>query len=160
MDEFPASLWNNSRFEIPETLVDPLWTVLKKHGLLEMAQLLEVPKVCGGASEKDTDEYFAKLCAVSSVRPMSVLLDPDGNHQIPREMLRECVHKGKLALIDFPAGCGTTTLGLLSVVEQMRRDRHWIAFDLEVKVLALDISPRALQHFRDLLDMCRRKFDK
>lgn len=160
MDDFPASLWNNGRFEIPETLVDPLWTVLEKHGLLEMAQLAEVPKVCGGASEEETDEYFAKLCAVSSVRPMSVLLDPDGNHQIPRELLRECVHQGRLALIDFPSGCGTTTLGLLSAVEQMRRGRHWIAFDLEVKVLALDISPRALQHFRDLLDMCKRKFDK
>ncbi|MEL6350407.1 MAG: hypothetical protein AAFR58_01435 [Cyanobacteria bacterium J06627_28] len=159
-NDFPASLWSNDRFEVPELLVDALWAALNKHDLLKMAQLEEVPKVCGGASEKDTNEYFAKLCAVSSVRPMSVLLDPHKSHILPNQILRECVHQGKLALIDFPCGCGTTTLGLLSVVEQMRRDGHWIAFDLEIEVLALDISPYALQRFQELIDTCTRKFNK
>lgn len=160
MSDFPASLWNQGRFEIPESLIDPLWVVFERHGLVEMAQLEETPKVCGGASKEDTDEYFAKLGAVSCIRPMSVLLDPEGKHQLPRKLLRECMHQGKVALIDFPSGCGTTSLGLLSSVEQMRRERHWIAFDLEVKVLALDISSHALQHFQDLFDKCKRKLDQ
>lgn len=141
MSDFPSSLWNNDRFEIPENLTDSLWAVLEENGLLEMAQLDKVPKVSGGANKRDTEEYLAKLGAVSCVRPISVLLDPHGYHLLPRQLLRECTHQGKIALIDFPSGCGTTTLGLLSTVEQMRRERHWIAFDLEINVLALDINP-------------------
>lgn len=160
MSDFPASLWNQGRFEIPDSLIDPLWAVFERHGLVEMAQLEETPKVCGGASREDTNEYFAKLGAVSCIRPMSVLLDPEGKHQLPRKLLRECMHQGRVALIDFPSGCGTTSLGLLSSVEQMRRERHWVAFDLEVKVLAVDISPHALQHFQDLFDKCKRNLDR
>ena len=160
MSDFPSSLWNNNRFEIPENLTDSLLTVLEENGLIEMAHLNQVPKVSGGANKSDTEEYLAKLCAVSCVRPMSVLLDPHGRHLLPRQLLRECTHQGKIALIDFPSGCGTTTLGLLSTVEQMRRERHWIAFDLEINVLALDISPYALRHFEDLLKMCKRKLNR
>ena len=160
MSDFPSSLWNNDRFEIPENLTDSLWAVLEENGLLEMAQLDKIPKVSGGASKCDTEEYLAKLGAVSCVRPMSVLLDPRGCHLSPRQLLRECTHQGKIALIDFPSGCGTTTLGLLSTVEQMRRERHWIAFDLEISVLALDISPYALQHFESLLSKCKRKLNQ
>ncbi|MGB3790985.1 MAG: hypothetical protein WA949_23470 [Phormidesmis sp.] len=159
-DDLPKSLWSNDRFEIPESLTDSLWEVLEANGLLEMAQLAELPKVNGGADKVSTEEYLAKLCAVSCVRPMSVLLDPQKNHSLPKKLLRECTHQGKIALIDFPSGCGTTTLGLLSTVEQMRRERHWIAFDLEVSVLALDISPYALDHFKNLLDTCKRKLNR
>ena len=160
MSDFPSSLWNNNRFEIPENLTDSLWTVLEENGLLEMACLNQVPKVSGGANRSDTEEYLAKVCAVSCVRPMSVLLDPHGHHLLPRQLLRECTHQGKIALIDFPSGCGTTTLGLLSTVEQMRRERHWIAFDLEINVLALDISPYALHHFDNLFRICKRKLNQ
>jgi hypothetical protein len=68
------------------------------------------------------------------------------------------LHQGKLALIDLPCGPGTTTLSLLSAVEQMRKEGYWIGFDLEVHILALDISYHAIEHFQKLLKLCERKF--
>jgi hypothetical protein len=158
MTDLPNSLWCEARFHIPESLLDALWFVLEENGLVELAKLEEVPKVVGGISKEETDEYLAKLCAVSCVRPISLLFDPDRRHPAPQRILRRCLHQGKLALIDLPCGPGTTTLSLLSAVEQMRKEGYWIGFDLEVHILALDISYHALEHFQKLLKLCERKF--
>lgn len=150
-----GGMWRNNRLNIPPFLASAIQARLEALGYYSMACEQTPPKgIAGGQSAPATYEYFARLGLMSCVRPMSVYLDPEGHHEAPRSILRRCLHRGRLLILDLPSGPGTTGLGLIGTACELRRNQSSFPYDLDVEVLAIDFSASALEEYQHLLDSC------
>ncbi|AGA28719.1 hypothetical protein Sinac_4537 [Singulisphaera acidiphila DSM 18658] len=151
----PPTLWKNERYHVARHLQAAYEQELTARNLIDLAKSNAKKHVFGGASLEDTNAHFALRFFASVVRVQNVILDTKSAFgKIPSDLL-ETFSSHKISMLDIPCGTGAGALGVLSVVHELRLAGILPTLPIHVKILAADVSPHAIEIYRDQLEHVR-----
>ena len=152
-NHLPRTLWQDDVLHLSDDIHDVFEAKLKQLGLFETALAYDGkgPGGHGGASRKETYEHFYKRYLNSVSRIQCVMLDPhDAFQGIPRDLLLT-LSSHRISILDIPCGAGAGTISALMTLKELRMAGIVPMTPLSVKILGADISPYALDLYRDQL---------
>lgn len=147
----PPSLWRADVLHLPTAL-----TEAHREYLIENGWLCKYNPggsgAIGGASEDDACEHVVNRFLNSAARMQFVCSDPKDEQVAIRDAVLDQLAEGRIHVIDLAAGNGAGTLGMLSLVCELRSTGLIPKLPVNVCISAVDYSPAALNHFAAMLD--------
>lgn len=152
----PSCLWRDDLLHPPSDVVAVYEAKLREMGILELAlEHKGAYRGHGGVSEKDTYNHFAKRYLNSVTRLQCILLDPNKSFaNIPRDLL-VILTSHRISLLDLPCGAGAGAISVLGTLKELRTAGIIPTMPLTMQILGADISPHALEIYKDQLERIR-----
>ena len=164
--EFPPSLWipdytsqkypaKRGIIKVPEPLRNAYLKILTARGLLKNASALGDEKsdqgAIGGLDDESIEDHFATRFSGSISRMQLYALDPKGALPTTLDALIKVFSAGRIRLLDIPFGVGASSLSLLSIIAELRKENRLENRPISVHILGGEINAKALDISRDLL---------
>lgn len=148
----PSSLWHNNLLQIPPSLLTAYKKCLLDNNLIHLAQddSRQNKGAIGGSNDEETDKHFAQRFGVSACRALCTLTSPQGSFDKISRLLKSVLVEGYVGIVDAPCGAGASTLSFLTTIYELRKASILPNLPLDLEILGLDISERALNHFQAL----------
>ena len=146
------SLWQDGILHLPKPLADAHREYLIDKGWWGEYDPADSAGAIGGASDKDAREHVVNRFLNSAARMQYVCSDPKNEQVDVRDAVLDQLAEGRIHVVDLAAGNGARTIGMLSVICELRRSGRIPKLPLNVCISAVDFSPAALNHFAALLD--------
>jgi hypothetical protein len=166
VNELPHSLWfpeyvSNARpdrkgiVKLPEQLRVAYHSSLIKCGLLEAATALdddgEDEGAIGGLEQGAAEEHFATRFSGSVARMQLYALDPLNNFATILDSLVATFSTGKVSILDIPFGVGASSVSIISVLAELRKEGVLEARPVVVDVLGGELDPKAISISKGLI---------
>lgn len=145
------SLWRDDTLHLPKPLSDAHRDYLIENGWLAKYDPASSGGVVGGASNEEACDHVVNRFLNSAARMQYVCADPKDEQADVRDAVLDQLAEGRIHIIDLAAGNGAGTLGILSLISELRRSGSIPQLPLNVCISAIDFSPAALNHFAALL---------
>lgn len=146
------NLWENDQLRLPPDFWSIYKDCLDKRNLLESA-ISGNPShgIYGGVTKEETENHFTHRFPNSGSRIEVSLLDPKKDlGGIPTE-LQTTFTTGKVKILDAPCGTGAGSLTLLTTLHVLRSQGLSPSGNLDVEILAADISRHALLIYEEIM---------
>ncbi len=150
------SLWANQTLRLSSQLSSAYLERLQSQGLMEMASdQTKANGEPGGATEEESDKHFAFRFVNSAGRNLCAALDPHDKLGDVSNSLLAPMFGERILIVDIPCGAGAGGLALLDSIRELRVNQVLAPLPLRVDIVAGDIAPRALEHYRELFSKVR-----
>lgn len=146
-----SSLWLDGVLQLPTPLSVAHRDYLNDNGWLGKYDPAGSGGAIGGASEADACDHVVNRFLNSAARMQYVCSDPNDDQADIRDAVLDQLAEGRIHIIDLAAGNGAGTIGMLSLICELRRAGSIPQLPLNVSVSGVDFSPAALNHFAALL---------
>lgn len=129
---------------------------LHTEGLFDLASnQKDAAGEAGGESMNEADAHLAYRFTNSAGRNLCAVLDPNEalgaiSNSILAPMLGE-----RVLIVDVPCGAGAAGLSLLDCLKELRLAGALPKLPLSVRIVAGDISTRAIEHYQALVDAAK-----
>lgn len=151
INKIPTSMWNNqnSILYLAPLIVDSWKTLLYKYGLEEMALIEPTEGFVGGMSEEETKKHLAWRYTGSCARIMLAMLDPHDELTDISDVFMQVFSGNKVFLADLPIGSGASSITILSVLYELRKQSVIPRIPLEVIIVGGEISEFARNYAQE-----------
>ena len=136
---------------LPKPLAEAHRDYLNENGWLGKYDPTRSTGAIGGASEEEACDHVVNRFLNSAARMQYVCSDPKDEQADVRDAVLDQLAEGQLHIIDVAAGNGAGTIGMLSLICDLRRMGCIPKLPLNVSISAVDFSPAALNHFAAML---------
>lgn len=147
----PREIWAADTLKLPPLLVDEYVKELDDRSLRERSTTVVHGQIHGGESDEETLEHFALRFAASAGRVEYASLGPASSFADLSDALLTTFSEGNVALLDIPCGTGAGTVGLITLLIELRRRLVLPRLPLTVTVCAGDYSRKALEIFDSMM---------
>jgi hypothetical protein len=153
-DMIPKSLWDNSEktLTLPHALIDSWKKILDEKGLLKDATENNFRGEIGGINEEATHKHYSFNYNGSCARFQLAFLDPKEDLKEVSNAFVKSLAGGKVFIADTPSGAGAASLSLLCSMAQLREKKAIPTMQLDVVILAGEISVTAIEIFKTALE--------
>lgn len=159
----PESLWDHSTevLQLPASLANAYETQIDKHGLRELATTrADNEGPVGGMTKENADQHFAQMFDGSAARAILAVVDPKDEMGSTSDAFIKSTAGASLALTDAPCGAGAAALAFLTTLAELRACNVLPRMPLEVKLVGGELSPHAMDHAKDLLELVRGRLEE
>ena len=155
----PPSLWNDedSILFLPPQLVASWEMLLDKNNLRERATKRAPRGFTGGRNKNDTDDHLAWRFTGPAARVMLPILDPKEDLKEISNTFARIFSGNKVFIADLPCGSGATSMSILSVLCELRKQSLLPRMPLDVVIVGGDISEYALHYAKEALESLRKE---
>lgn len=161
VETIPDSLWSREEFALylPSHLISSWEILLDKYQLRERAMTKAPSGFEGGMSKEDTDNHLAWRFTGSCARIMLAMLDPlEELHQIS-DVFARIFSGNKVFLADLPCGSGATSISILSVFCELRKQDRIPRMPLHIVVVGGEISEYARHYAKEIFESLKPEFE-
>lgn len=113
----------------------------------------------GGISKEDTDNHLAWRFTGSTARVMLTMLDPLQDLSTISDVFARTFSGNSVFLADLPCGSGATSMSILSVLCELRKQRLIPRMPLHVVILGGEISRFAQDYVKKGLDSLKNELE-
>ena len=146
------TLWQNDVLSLPTCLWQTYRDILQSTGLLDACvEGLEKKAIHGGATAAEAQEHFTYRFPTSAARLCFLTLDPKGSLRNYSNDLKISFATDSLVVVDLAGGTGAAIIGITSTIAKLRELGLLAKLPLTVKVFAADISPDALDVYKQMI---------
>lgn len=146
-----STVWHDGVLHLPKPLADAHREYLNENGWLGKYDPAGSAGAIGGASDKEACDHVVNRFLNSAARMQYVCSDPKDEQPDVRDAVLDQLAEGRIHIIDLAAGNGAGTIGMLSLICELRRTGSIPNLPLNIIISAVDFSPAALNHFAALL---------
>ena len=166
INELPHSLWfpeyesgarpnRKGIVKLPEQLRAAYHASLKKCGLLEAAAAVdddgEDEGAIGGIEEGAAEDHFATRFSGSVARMQLYALDPLNKFVTTLDSLIATFAAGKVSVLDVPFGVGASSVSIISMLAELRKEGVLEARPVVVDVLGGELDSKAISISKGLI---------
>lgn len=150
----PETLWSNqdSVLYLPSQLISSWEMLLNKHGLMDKAREIGKETSTGGETREETDDHLASRFNGSSARVQLAMLDPYEHLAEISNVFTRIFSGNKVFLVDLPCGSGATSMSILSILCELRKQSRIPRMPLHVVIVGGELSKVAQEYASEGLE--------
>jgi hypothetical protein len=149
-NQIPITIWQEEILKLPKDLADQYRAELEKRSLYELS--LEFSRsIIGGKTQEETNIHFAQRFANSAGRLIYAICSPCGEFDDVSDAMLSIFSTGHIALLDIPCGTGALSLGLLSLLIELRMSFILPKLPLTITICGGDFSDPSRNIFEAMI---------